>query len=1151
MTFIADLHIHSKYSIATAKNLDLENLAIAAQLKGITLIGTGDFTHPAWRDEIQLKLEPAEPGLFKLRDDLTASLKGHVPDNLQKKVRFILQTEISSIYKKNGKTRKNHNLVFMPDLESAQRLASKLSQIGNICSDGRPILGLDAKDLLCLTLDVNEDSFLIPAHIWTPWFSVLGSKSGFDAIEECFEELTPHIFAVETGLSSDPSMNWRVSGLDKFTLVSNSDAHSPLKVGREANLFNTALNYPSIRQALKNDDRDSFEGTVEFFPEEGKYHLDGHRNCLVQLSPEETRALSGLCPVCGRPLTCGVLHRVEELSNRSEEEKPATARPYCKLIGLAELLAEVFNMGPNTKKVKKHYHRALCKLGDELSILKNISIEQIARADIPLLSEAIDRMREGRINISPGYDGEFGKIQIFGSGERERLLDQKPLFSIPDYPPDQTKDKKKETDQKAVEKTPRQRSESAVPTNRHKRTPTDLNAEQSRAVFHGEGPLLIVAGPGTGKTMTLTRRIIQLIDVKKIDPQKILALTFTNKAAREMHRRINKAQGHKKGYPVIGTFHAFCNQLLSGLLLGEKQDRPITIIDDDESHSMVKEATERVLDRPAPQSIKTDAIRSAIAAAKQRLLGPDAKLNSLVPEKELIIFKKIYDEYERLMKRWGVLDYEGLIFETIRKMEIDDIFLNKMKTLFKYVFVDEYQDLNYGQYELVRRLVSMGAQVCVIGDPDQSIYGFRGSDVRFFHHFLKDYPGTTVVHLNRNYRSTQTIINGAYQILHNQSDNPANRRPAETITPQRTYSQIQGPDHIELINVPTAKAEAVVVGKTIEGLIGGTGFHGYDSGKLDPYQTEATHGFGDFAVLMRTTEQMKAFGDAFQGAGIPFHFSTRGAALKQKDMAAFISYFKICEGRGSFTDIDRIVAWNKPGVGKETLRQFKRWSREKAFTASEALQNATRFPIPDMGLRHQQKLHRFIEQVYKIVNINKGLSVSDKLCRLVSHTPLQGYIHNDTEMTNRFDWLLDVAAGFDDDASSFLSSLAMVTDTDLYDGRAEKVSIMTMHAAKGLEFPVVFICGCEHHLVPYTRKLLDQAALDEERRLLYVAMTRAKKQLFITWSRQRRIFGQTAAQSRSPFIDQIDSALLAEYSMGSLPRKCQRQMTLFKGAGES
>jgi uncharacterized protein (TIGR00375 family) len=431
MKFIADLHVHSKFSRATAKNLDFENLYIAAQLKGITVVGTGDFTYPAWFSEICEKLEPAEEGLFKLKDEIAKACDEQVPASCRDSVRFILTTEISNIYKKNDKTRKNHNLALVPDLAVAEKFNAKLDRIGNIKSDGRPILGLDARNLLEILLETSDQAFLIPAHIWTPWFSVLGSKSGFNSIKECFEDLTPHIFAAETGLSSDPPMNWRVSDLDGLTLVSNSDAHSPLNIGREANLLNTRLSYHGIKSAIKSGDSDAFLGTFEFYPQEGKYHLDGHRNCKIRLNPRETMDYDGKCPVCGKALTIGVLSRVEELADRNQGLKPPIHHSYHSIIPLAEIFSDILQVGVKSKKVKTNYQKALIRLGSEFNILHTLETDKIDSTGIPLLGEAIRRMRQKEVEITPGYDGEYGRIKIFNSDERERLLGQKPLFSVP------------------------------------------------------------------------------------------------------------------------------------------------------------------------------------------------------------------------------------------------------------------------------------------------------------------------------------------------------------------------------------------------------------------------------------------------------------------------------------------------------------------------------------------------------------------------------------------------------------------------------------------------------------------------------------------------------------------------------------------------
>ena len=411
MFFYADLHIHSKYSRATSKSCNLEELAIWAQKKGLSIISTGDFTHPAWFKEIQEKLIPAGPGVFRLRKDIEKQIfKTNTP------VKFLLSVEISTIYKKWDKTRKVHHIVFMPDFSTAENFRQKLSAIGNIVSDGRPILGLDSRNLLEITLESGEGSYIIPAHIWTPWFSVLGSKSGFDSIQECYADLAEHIFAVETGLSSDPEMNWRVSSLDKYRLVSNSDAHSPSKLAREATVFDTEINYFSIMNALKTGT--GYVGTVEFFPEEGKYHEDGHRKCKICLTPEETAKFNGICPVCQKPLTIGVLNRVNELTDKpSDFTPPETAGKVFSLVPLQEILSEIMHVGPSSKSVACEYEKLIYKLGPELSILQDVPIDELSKAYSPILAEGISRLRNGKVIKQAGFDGEYGIIKLFEENE--------------------------------------------------------------------------------------------------------------------------------------------------------------------------------------------------------------------------------------------------------------------------------------------------------------------------------------------------------------------------------------------------------------------------------------------------------------------------------------------------------------------------------------------------------------------------------------------------------------------------------------------------------------------------------------------------------------------------------------------------------------
>ena len=416
MKFIGDFHIHSKYSRATSPLMDLNNLDMWAAIKGIKVLGTGDFTHPRWIESIKKELSPVERGLFKIvgKDSPT---------------RFILTSEISCIYSKGGKVRKVHVIIFAPSISAVEKINYELKKIGNLHSDGRPILGLDAKELAKIVLAADEDCLIVPAHIWTPWFSVFGSKSGFDSLDECFEEFTKHIYAVETGLSSDPAMNWRLSKLDKVNLISNSDAHSLPKIGREANVFNTELSYSGIASALKGRHKDKFLYTIEFFPEEGKYHYDGHRTCNLSLSPTQSKKYNNICPKCKKPLVIGVLNRVEELADRAEGFIPKGAVPFKSLIPLNEVIAESIGASVLSKEVAKHYNNLIKNLGNEFRILLESTKEEIAAVSLPEIAKGVINMRENKVSIEPGYDGVYGKIKIFTDKEQaSRKINQKFLF---------------------------------------------------------------------------------------------------------------------------------------------------------------------------------------------------------------------------------------------------------------------------------------------------------------------------------------------------------------------------------------------------------------------------------------------------------------------------------------------------------------------------------------------------------------------------------------------------------------------------------------------------------------------------------------------------------------------------------------------------
>lgn len=418
MKFIADLHIHSPYSRATSRHLLPETIDLWARIKGIHVVGSGDFTHPQWLKELKNKIEPAEPGLFQLKNEFSKSSDQIFAESSNHSVRFILTSEISTIYKKSDRVRKIHHLIFAPDFDVAESLQAKFIQAGvNITSDGRPIMGIDSRDLLDMALNVSERIFFVPAHIWTPWFSVLGSKSGFDSIRDCYEDLADHIHAVETGLSSDPLMNRMCSFLDPYTLISNSDAHSAEKLGREANLFDTEFNYDAMINTIKSRDSKGFLGTIEFFPQEGKYHFDGHKKCGLCLDPSQSGKHESRCPVCGKPITIGVLNRVVQLADRSATVARRHCSPFYSLIPLKEILSELAGVGPRSKRVAQAYNSLIRRLGSEFDILLNHPIKDLMTPGYDLLPEAIRRMRAGEVFVQEGFDGQFGKITVFKKDE--------------------------------------------------------------------------------------------------------------------------------------------------------------------------------------------------------------------------------------------------------------------------------------------------------------------------------------------------------------------------------------------------------------------------------------------------------------------------------------------------------------------------------------------------------------------------------------------------------------------------------------------------------------------------------------------------------------------------------------------------------------
>ena len=1086
--FYADLHIHSKYSRATSRDADLEHMAIWACKKGVSVLGTGDFTHPAWFAEIQEKLVPAEPGLFRLRDDLDREAKRQTPGSCVQDIRFMLEVEISTIYKKGDKTRKVHHLIYAPDLEKAKRLIEQLARIGNLKSDGRPILGLDSRDLLEITLASGDGCYLVPAHIWTPWFAAMGSKSGFDSIEQCYGDLASHIFAVETGLSSDPAMNARLSCLDRFTLVSNSDAHSPPKIGREACAFDCPMDYFSMRQALETGT--GYRGTVEFFPEEGKYHMDGHRKCGVRLSPRQTREHEGKCPACGKSLTVGVLNRIDALADRDEDRACGPDVEYRSLIPLPEVISEIRGVGEKSKRVQNAYEQLIAKVGSELTLLEEIPVEDVRAAGAPVVAEAIKRMRDGQVIREAGYDGEYGTIRLFEPGELSRrdcvsLLFEMPESaeqrnSHPEFAPVKMKNEQQQQSHLPIRpevqdsapvqgrqldgsspsetQPPSQAGQARTESDRSpKVSQTEGNRVEDHSLLAGlddhqreaaqitEGPLLIIAGPGTGKTRTLTHRLAHIVQDHHVPPEQCLTITFSRRAAAEMGERLEQLLPEKGGRIPVMTFHA----------LG------LSILRD---HHGLADLPESFRVAGELECVQLLAETAGVSEAKANRLWKQrrqSESDDAAGQADVDGTPALFDAFADRMRRTGLVDFDSLITLPTALLRSRPDIAGDYHDQWTWISIDEFQDVDRKQYELIQELAPSEGNVCAIGDPDQSIYGFRGADARAFETFARDYPRTQTVHLAQNYRSSRTIVDAALQAI----------APSSLVEDRQLRSCSGDSRRIHIQSCATDRAEAEFVVHSVERLIGGSTFFSLDSGRVEQDEGEPLS-FSDIGVLYRTDSQADALSEAFARSGIPYQRKAHTALLDDPEISAIVQ-----------------------------LMQAKLVKEEADPT----------------------------------------ISVCDLLKRAADAAwPEQ------PDAATWLEALFPLAEPFGSRLADFLSHLAMGVDVDLWDPRADRISLLTLHAAKGLEFPVVFLTGCEDQVLPLHWGNADDGDLAEERRLFFVGITRARRHLFLSHAAKRSWRGKLRAMEVSPLLSVIEDELLVRSRSEAGKRKNRsQQLALF------
>lgn len=1028
MSFIADLHIHSRYSRATSRALSVSTLAGWAACKGIGVLGSGDFTHPAWRRELEENLVFDEAsGLYRVRGafELPAGIARDFAGNSAPL--FCLQTEISSIYKRGGKTRKIHNLVFMPDLEAVERLCKRLALVGNLNSDGRPILGLDSRDLLEIVLEASVKAVMIPAHIWTPWFSLFGSRSGFDSLEECYGDLSPHIFALETGLSSDPGMNRLLSALDSYVLVSNSDAHSGANLGREANMFAGQPSYAGIFAALraqaKREPQDDlsckFLGTMEFYPEEGKYHLDGHRTCNVCLEPGQSRALGNICPVCGKPLTIGVLNRVMELADRASvpalEQEPEAKM----LIPLAEVLSEIYEIGSASKKVQECYSRLLEKLGPELDILCKIPVEDISASWEPL-GEAIGRMRAGRVIRNSGFDGQFGRIRVFSEDDLRQIRFGKSAL-LPGLPQKRIKKSAEKPAQNIQLKSPED-------SNVQKAAGINWSAEQLRAMESFEAPVFVAAGPGAGKTRVLIGRISRLLD-QGVAPQKILAITFTRRAAGEMRDRLRVGSAGKQELPVCDTLHA-----LALALRAEAENLPAFALLPEESAKNLFAGANSGLDRKSVARLWDEII---IAAENCRPLTDEAQ--------------KAFAKYEAAKKTgrdFEYLDYNDLLHW---------LFLNidNFRGRFQHLLVDEIQDFSTLQLEIVKRLLpENGVGFFGIGDPDQAIYGFRGAIGQSRGSLEKFWPNLQVFQLGKSFRSGQRILDLAQRVLADQG---------QCGDLSAAFSM---PANLHLFSANDSESEAGWIAQKISFLLGATSHTLLDESD----KPETALAPSDMAILVRLKAQIPLLEKTLEHAGIPCQVPSVEEFWNDEACAEFFDL--VGKNLELVPDFDRLY----------NFQPFKNDTGPGEILACLARNKITLPAIGDWNLFGKSRAF-------------------GSLCRL---------------------W--KKCGGW----QKFYAELQWLNEAELIEDRAEKVRILTLHASKGLEFEAVFLPGLEDGLLPLRPEMIfagkyetRPADLAEERRLLYVGLTRAAKFVYFSHSASRKLFGKDFMLHPSPFLDNM------------------------------
>ena len=1144
MLFYADLHVHSRFSRATSRNCDLKHLAIWARKKGIGVVGTGDFTHPAWRAELKEQLVPAEPGLFRLRSDLETAVEAELPPACAgslNPVRFMLSVEISTIYKKGDKTRKIHHLVYAPEFDAVDRLVAALTRIGNLHSDGRPILGLDSRHLLEMTLESGPGSYLVPAHVWTPWFAALGSKSGFDAVDDCYGDLAPHIFAVETGLSSDPPMNWRVSSLDRFRLVSNSDAHSPEKLGREVCVFDAEMDYFALRRALETGE--GYGGTLEFFPEEGKYHLDGHRNCNVRLEPDETRRHEGRCPACGKTLTVGVMHRVEDLADRAPgAQPPDTAGDTQGLIPLPEILGEINRVGPKSKRVAMDYEMLLARLGPELQLLNSVPLEDINPVAPALVAEAVARLRRREVIREAGYDGVYGTIRLFRDGELARrsrgaaLFEAAPAGAVvaPGTAPATTDRQPDARDLDVALSTRAPVAATAGAQAKDVKVAAPGQPEQQK-VFTGAHPrlpappLTPVSGSGVETGLGDNEPRLPTVPSRRVsgareetslsgtEPRLQADPPWNDPTAGQMSLSLDLSPGNRDLLAGLDAEQRRAAEILDGPLLivagpGSGKTRTLT-------HRLAHLIESREV---APGGcLAVTFTRRAAGEMRNRLraLLPDTWAD--IP---LHTFHSV--GLALLREHWNAAGLQRG-FRVAPEGE-------RLRLMQEALAISERQARAH--LSAISHAKRTGAPA--VGDK-----------------LAKAWDAYRQALETRNWCDFDDLVIRAADALENDAEVRARVRRQYPWVCIDEYQDVDEQQVRLIRQLVPPDGNICAIGDPDQAIYG---FRGADVRFFNRFSEDFPgtrvvrldrNYRSDRNIVTLSSQVIAASSSA--GPSIPVlddasNLVTLHDAPSEKAEAEFVvqSLEEILGGH-SFFSLDS-------GRSTEAQGDDFSFSDFAVLYRTEAQAEALAEALTRSGMPFQQRSHSPLSDHPGVAALVEALennpapgagSVREQLERA------GGAVQPSAPDTlEAVELLSPLAEACGEDLDRFLSELALGTQIDTWDPRADRISLLTLHAAKGLEFPVVFIVGCEDGLLPLTWGKPEPEDPAEERRLFYVGVTRAQTRLYLCRARKRRWRGKVREMPPSPYLADIEERLLEQKrSRTSITRARKRddQLDLF------